>query len=461
MAATPLSGPGVVRVPSPAISPGVVLDARGNPFRAPADPLAGGDTPEARVRAIHRDIPITISIADWSVTEIRDALEAHTIGMFQASGLLIDAIEGDDRVQAAMHARTNALLGLPLIHEAADTSTEAGECRDAWTAAWARLAPQGTLAAVKRGAIAGGISISEILWDTSVTPWQPILKPWHLSNFYFDWTSRELIAVTQDGPVPVVPGDGRWFVHAPHGLYRGWMQGAVRALALPWLLRNLAARDWARYSERHGLPLLKAKTPAVAHAESKDRFVTSLQTMGTEAVVELPQGVDGVGFDLELLEATANTWQGFMALIARCDTAITLTIQHQNLTTEVKEGSLAAARVHGDVRQGTIEFDDASLASDVHEQIARPFAAWNFGRAELAPRTRHETELAEDRESALRALLAFAQAVAALVSAGVRFEVSALAKGYGVRSLERAELVAAAVKAGAAPAAAAEGALKA
>lgn len=427
-----LVGPGFTRIPSPT-TPGAtspILDASGRPYRAPVDPLAGVDK-RVRAGAVHRDVPITLIENEWTVTEIREALDAHALGMFQASAILADAIMGDDRVQASLGSRVGALFGLPEVVTPSPLDTS-GEVAGAWTHAWAKCAPQSVQAEIKRWTHMVGFAVAEVLWDTTVTPWQPYLKPWHPMHFCFDWTRRCLMAITMDGEVEVVPGDGRWFVHAPHGIYRGWMQGLVRALALPWLLRNLAARDWARYSERHGLPILTAKIPAVAEEGAKDDFVSSLRTMGSEAVVSLPQGFDGTGFDLDLLEATANTWQGFMALIAQCDSKITLACQWQNLTTEVKEGSLASARVHADVKQSAIEFDDRMLTHDVDEQIARVFAAWNYGDPDRAPSTRHDTELAEDKAAELARLESFSRAVGALVNAGAPVDVPALAKAHGV-----------------------------
>jgi len=240
------------------------------------------------------------------------------------------------------------------------------------------------------------------------------------------------MAMTQDGPVPITPGDGRWFVHAPHGIYRGWLRGAIRPLALPWLLRNFAMRDWARYSERHGLPMIKAEVPAVANALDKARFQDQLANIGQESVVVLPQNVDGTGFDVTLMEAHDRSWDSFKGLIDRCDTAITLTLQWQNLTTEVKEGSLAAARVHSDVKQSALEFDDSTLSQDIYDQLARPFAEFNFGDRELAPRTSWDVEPVEDVGARMVALKAFAEAIKDLRQAAVDFDVSDLAKAYGI-----------------------------
>lgn len=440
VSSTALAGPGKVK-PGHVRAPNVtatslILDVNGNPYRKPRDPLGPKDKPYAS--QVFHDLPITSLEHEWTPAEIRLALVEHALGLFSRSALLIDAIIGDDRVQSALGSRVGALLGLAEIIDPAPADTD-GACADAWRAAWpACHSPpeQGdALNDILTVRLMGGIHVSEIVWDTEHESgyWQPHLKPWSLQHIYLDMGRRCLMAITENGVEQVIPGNGRWFVHAPNGIHRGHMNGLVRSLALPWLLRCLARRDWARYSERHGMPMIKAIVPSVADADDKKRFEDELDTMGTEAVIVLPQGLDGEGFDVDLLEAAAQSWEGFDRLIVRCESAITLAVQWQNLTTEVKEGSQAAARVHADVKQSAVMLDDRSLADDVQWQIARPFALWNFGNAKKAPRTRRDVEVLEDQVASLQALEAFGRACAALRTANIPFDVAALAKAYRIK----------------------------
>ena len=422
----PLSGPGVTRV-TPA--PPVVYDAFGRQYQAPVPPKAD----RSKAGIIYRDLPVVTTGLDWlrgadPVTAVREALEAHMAGMFSSSALLWDAMSGDDRIHAALGSRVGALFGLPTVIECKDT-----EILSAWETAWAACAPPAVQADVKRWVHGMGFCISELRWDTESTPWQPYIHVWHPTYSRYDTFTRTYRVMTMDGEVEVTPGDGRWFLHAPYGADRGWLWGAVRPLALPWMLRQFAYRDWARYSERHGMPMILARVPMVGDEADKDEFTSALRTMGNEAVVRLPQGIDGQDFDLDLLEATANTWQGFMSLIAKCDTAITLTLQWQNLTTEVKEGSQAAARIHADVKQTAVEFDDRTFAWDVQTQIARPWVEWNYGPGRDVPLTRHDTSVTEDHEAAAKVLESLSRSVTSFANAGINIDPVLLARDYGVR----------------------------
>jgi hypothetical protein len=277
--------------------------------------------------------------------------------------------------------------------------------------------------------------LAQLTWDTSVTPWVPHLVPFHPRYTYYQFVFRKLIAITLDGQMPVTPGDGHWVLHAPYGEHRGWMSAAMPALAQPWIQRNFAYRDAARYCERHGFPMLRAKVPAAADPRQIATLRNALVNIGQESVLELPQGVDGAnGYDVDYLEPGSTTWEVFGDAIRLCDADITLALLGQNLTTEVKEGSFAAARVHGDVRQAFIEFDNRAMSQTIYTQIARPFAALNYGDADLAPWTSRDIMPYEDNATLAQTFSSFAAAVLALRNAGVELgDPEALAWQMGVR----------------------------
>lgn len=407
-------------------------------WQPPADPLADGKI-ATRAGVVHREIPLIVCGTGWDVAAVRLALEQQSVGLFDYPAQLADSIAGDSRVQAAMASRTGGVLGRPvdfLLPRKYADSALAKECRDAFADAWPTMAAEASMAELQRNAVSLGFGISQILWDTSGDYMIPRPLPWHLRSVYWHWTFRCFVAMTQDGPVQVRPGDGSWILHAPHGEYRGWMQGAIRAIAPWWLARHYALRDWARYSERHGLPMIKAKTPARGDPVQVDAWTASLQTLGQETVIQLPQEVDGsASYDVDLLEARDTAHDGFRQLISQCDTEITLSLLAQNLTTEVKEGSFAAARVHADVRQALLEADARGLALTIYQQLARPFAAMNFGEPDIAPRVVWNVEPYEDAQTKAQTLLTFTQSLANMKNAGFRMlpeQAERIAKSFGL-----------------------------
>lgn len=393
----------------------------GDAFKPPTDPLASSSAVKADAGIVFRDVPITAMTGQWTIDRIREALQTHKIGQFQESADLCDSIFGDERVQATLGSRTGGLFSQPIKFTRAKDGREfSHRSKHAWKRCWKKLGQQSVLSEIMRWVIAEGFALAEVLWDRTVAPWQPYLKVWHPRFATYRYDLRQYQVITMDGPVAAVPGTGKWLLFTPHGPYRGWMQGAVRAVSDKWFIKQLAWRDWARFNERHGLPIIKATVPAAGDAVQKANFVAGMKGIGQSAVVGLPQNVDGTGYDISLLEARDRAWESFKGTIDRCDMSIVLPILWQNLTTEVKEGSFAAARVHGDVRQNAIEFDNETLGEAIYRDIARPWALFNFGDPDVAPMTSWNVRPFEDYVMRADALVKLANAMNQLRQAGVK-----------------------------------------
>lgn len=438
--ATRSSGPTPGTTPNLVDQFGRIIPVTNDPaWQKPTDPLDKTNVKET-AGVIHREVPLTVVQTGWTVPQVRKAIEDLVIGQFDAPAQLTDAIGGDSRVQSAMASRVGGLLGRPMRFStpaALKHDKKANKCLAAWKEAWPEMAAEPALSEFQYWTTHLAFCPAQLLWDTSEKLWLPHLTPWQPRYVYYHWTLRCYVAVTLDGQVPITPGDGHWVLHAPHGAYRGWLRGALRAIAPWWLGRNYALRDWARYSERHGMPIMLARTPFGADKDAINVYKTSLQQLGQESVIQLPSSADAEKYgtyDLDFLEAADTAWEGFQQLITQCNAEITLALLGQNLTSEVKEGSFAAARVHADVRQAILEADARALAQTVYRQMARPFAAVNFGDPNLAPRTEWDVAPYEDEATQAKTFTDFATALFTMRRAGLQVKnVEALARDFGLR----------------------------
>ena len=406
-------------------------------WQPPADPLKRPNL-AAQAMVISREIPLVSVQTSWTITDVRSAYQAMNIGLFDLPSQMVDAIVADPRVQAALTARTSGLLGRQVslrIPRRFRHSPMAKECLRAFRRAWPAMAAESILSELQKWTLMMGFGPGQLLWDTSGKYAIPHLIPWNPRYVYYHWLFRKYVAITLDGQEPINAGDGHWVNHCPHGEYRGWYRGIVRGVAQPWLIRAYAFRDWARYSERHGFPIIKAKTPAAGDPVQIQQFRASLSTIGQETIVQIPQGVEKqYSFDLEYLEASDGNWEGFQKLIQECSMEITLALMGQNLTTEVKEGSLAAARVHADIKQALLEADARALAMTIYNQIARPFAAINFGNPDLAPVIEWDVSPPEDFQTKVTTFKSFSDAIHQLRVAGNDVDdINALAADFGLQ----------------------------
>lgn len=388
----------------------------------PRDPL---DKRAIDPRLVRREVPISVVATAWDVPQARSALSSLVLGLFDAPAQLCDSVMGSDsRVQAALAARLS-ILRRPVsfrIPKKYRDSSAARECRDAFEAAWPVMAPDAAMGEIMRWGTMLGFGPAQILWDTSGDYAIPRPVPWHPRYVYFHWLYRCYVAITLDGQEAIIPGDGSWMLHAPFGAYRGWMRGAVRAITPWWLSRNYALRDWSRYSERHGLPMIKAKSPAVGDPSQIDRWRAQLANLGQETVIQLPQNPPpALSFDVELMEAKDTEHEGFRMLIEQCNQEITLSLLAQTLTTSMPaEGgsSYAAARVHAGVLQGLMEGDAQAEGVTVYRDLARPFAALNFGEPDLAPYVTRDVTPFEDAKTKAQSAQALGAFLVAMRTAG-------------------------------------------
>lgn len=388
-------------------------------FPAPGNPLKGA---KARTDIIYRDIPLVTIQTSWTPQQAVNALVSHMIGIFSESAQLADSILGDPRVQASLNTRMSGLFGREIRHRPANDSRAAKEVCDAWVAHWPKLFASGYVA-MHTYQILMGFSDGQLVWDDSGDIALPYLSFWHPRYQFFQWATRRFMAITQDGPKVIYPGDGKWVHHTPKGDYRAWVWGAIRAATEPWLIRHLASRDMARFSEVHGMPIRIGKVPAVAAEDQRQRFQNQLANLGSETTMIAPQGLnrDTPGYEVELLEAESTTWQIFGDAINRCDVDIVLAIVFQNLTTEIKGGSYAAAESHMDVLQFGIENDNTGWLDTTRCQIAQPFAYINYGDADLAPYTDWNVTRREDYTAKSATFYSFCQGLQIARQAGLEF----------------------------------------
>jgi phage gp29-like protein len=438
MANAPHSNGGALAGPVGRVPGNMFLDQFGAPlqvpydpaWQAPSDPLVDRPRTIDRARVINREIPNVVVETGWSPGAVRCAIQDLVVGLFDRPAQLHDAISSDSRVQSANRSRAAGLLGKPFRFglprsRKARRDPLAKKCLRLWKAHWPKMEAEPAILNLLQQSNSLGFAYAQVLWDTSGRTWYPYLSSWNARYSYYHWLLRCHVAITMDGQTPVTPGDAHWVLHAPYGQYRGWMQGTLRPVAQWWLARNYALRDWARYSERHGFPIIIADTPFGADPQSIANYQQQLTQLGQESVLQVPGSVDLTKYgkyDLRYLEPKDRNWQGFKELIIQCNSEITLAMLGQNLTSEIKEGSMAAARVHANVLQTWLAADARALSQTLYRDVLRPFAALNFGDADLAPVPIWDVSPPEDLETKARTLQFFGQGINQLRLGGVRIK---------------------------------------
>lgn len=340
-------------------------------------------------------------VAQWTPGRIRSLEYEAKSGILKSIGDLCDNLLSDDRIKAVLGVRVNGLLGLPIefhLNKPYDDKNkpkviEALE-EDFWT-----MYPESALAELLSWSLLVGIGIAQHVWtkNKKTGRLEPHLDVWHPSNTGYDLYHDSWFVSTKNGKEFITHGEGNWIIYAPFGLKRPWTWGLWRILSRWWLLKQYAITDWARHSEAHGKPayILKTISEEAFNNQQIKRvradLVGELQSIGELQALALPYG-----FDVELLEAKTTASEVFNMQIDKANDGIAIAILGQNLTTSVNGGSLAAARVHEQVRGDIKEFDEQTFSTVLHNQSIKWWCEVNFGKKQEVPWVRWDTEEPED-----------------------------------------------------------------
>lgn len=387
------------------------------------------------LRQNYKSYPVRAA-TDYDLEGVKFALRSLEAGYLGDAALLCDAMTRDDRIRNAIDRRIDGLLSADKEIIAPMGGGEAVITE--LTARFDGILPRKALKRLLRWYLMLGVGLGELVWDYSTVPdrWIPRLKTWHPRYLRYDEPRGVYVLQTQSGPVDVEPGNGKWIVlEAADEM--PWFEGLVRPLAIPWLIKQWAARDWARWSEIHGIPIIKAKVPQEVDPEIKDPFIAGLAELGSENKIVIPELANDQGaFDIELVEANSNSWQGFNALMAKCEASITITVLGQNLTTEVKGGSLAAAKEHGDVKDDVLASDAAMIGPQIGEQVLQPFVNLNIPAPVLIA-FKFKVEPPADLKSESEVMNSVANAVNVFTAAGVEVDLMAVGEKFQIPILGR------------------------
>lgn len=344
-----------------------------------------------------------------------------------SSSSLVDIMGRDERIAGDLSSRSS-LVG----RGGAEFALRGDDSRlvqlvSDW---WDDACPPTELQRLVSWSVMSGVSYGRLHWDRGLRHVR--IEAW--DNHWLSWDESRGCYVTQtadQGLVDVRQGTGEWILLTPGG-HRSWMTGAVRALGESWLLRSWTRRDWARYCERHGMPILAIREPGGVSDEAIGTFYAELSaSLGSRGVIKLPQdGEDGFG--VEFIEASDGAWETFRALQSSLARDISIRLLGQNLTSEVDGGSYAAAQAHLQVRQDLLSHDAEVLSDALRRDVIVPWLAANVGQIDPAavPWPHWQTAPTPSTAEEADTLAMIGDALGVLAPHGV--DVRELAERFGV-----------------------------
>lgn len=308
-------------------------------------------------------------LGEWTPRRIRLAEQLADSGYLREAADLCEALLSDERIKVEIGKRANRLLGKKLELEPGRTNKRSKAVRFLEAEEdYYEIAPE----AAQRQVLAWGWIMN---CGLAQLPWQkkpgssrviPTIEPWSARHLNYDMQARKWLVTVGDGStqVEIHPGDGKWLLHCPDGPNRPWTRGLWRGLARWWLLKQLAIMDWGTVSETIAVRVItQINTNAGSTKEIRRELAQQLSAMGREGVIALPPG-----FDLKIVELTADTWEIYKAQIEMADKAITIGIAGSDLNTDASGGgSYAAAKSQSSGSDECLRYDNEAWSTTQHD----------------------------------------------------------------------------------------------
>lgn len=133
--------------------------------------------------------------------------------------------------------------------------------------------------------------------------------------------------------------------------------GLIKKLYFPVKMKNASLKFWFRFLERFGSPWAVAKT-----SFDPDELANEVQAMlsGDSAVIDTEE-------ELTLIQPSSNV--DFTKLPTYLDNQISKAILGANLTSDIREGSYAAAKTHNEIREDLAANDGKILEFVLNKTI--------------------------------------------------------------------------------------------
>ncbi len=155
----------------------------------------------------------------------------------------------------------------------------------------------------------------------------------------------------------------------------GFLNGCQDALIWAWFFKNYGIKDWADFNETFANPSVIIKRPTIMGKEDISKLEQMVQNFNRKFKGLFPDGVSVELLENKSLNSTTNLFHEYINYF---DTAASIRVKGQNLTTNIgKDGSRAAAQVHEMVSRD-IEVADMLSAKNTINRLARRILDMNY-----------------------------------------------------------------------------------
>ena len=391
------------RFPAPAAAPAV---RAGAPFGAQGVP---GDFPPPNIppQAWNADQPppppdpprfdpgyhghtfrafnVVRQIGGWDIERARRAIEMHDQGIFLESYTLGMAATRAGPVHAALRQRTAPSLGVErhvlggtrglsrIVREEVETQL----CPRDGESASVYFPPFLWGAISVDLAMYGWCILQHVYGEPDAQGIRPCFtRRWPIWATQLLMYRRTFQALTLDGPVDIIDGDGKWTIIANHDLPN--LHGAVRALGMEYLRDGFTLEAQGNYVDRYSEPKPVATMPEKMAPKSKegDAFEEAVQDAREPGGwVVLPYGASFTFAQLKGADAAAV----FDSPLGNSLQRVAMILLGTDGTMASGQGTVYRPIYLNGVRLDLVRDDLRAITTAINYGRVRPYVAFNYG----------------------------------------------------------------------------------
>ncbi|GAB6391074.1 MAG: DUF935 family protein/gph [Treponematales bacterium] len=234
-------------------------------------------------------------------------------------------------------------------------------------------------------ALAKGFSVSEIIWDTSKTPWKPAAYKFRDPRWfqYDKETGQTLMLRAEIGNELETLRPYKFVVHEPH-LISG--NQITAGLALPalyyWMLKTYDVTSWAAFIDRYGYPIRVGKYGKKSTPEDIATLKRAVAAIGQDFGVVIPESAL---LDIVESKSAKDTSTVYHDTAEWVDKQISKLVLGQTMTTD-EGSSLSQSQTHEKVRDDIADSDIQQIVETLNAALTVPYIDFNFGKQEVYPR---------------------------------------------------------------------------
>jgi phage gp29-like protein len=258
-------------------------------------------------------------------------------------------------------------------------------------------------------ALGKGISMVEIMWETSESQWWPREYKWR-DQRWFTWDHETLeipLIVTDANPQGEALTPYKWIVHTPllkSGIaLRG---GLARPVSIMYALKSYTVRDLMAFLEIYGIPFRYGTYPTGSTEEQREKLLDALEAIGSDASGIVPEGTN-------IQFANVNSKGGSDAFIGTAeywDKQVSKRVLGQTMTTDEGTGRGKAQASEQSKQKLEIKRHDAArVAATIVQQLITPYVRLNYGEKAAIPGLALETRTDEELDVWLTAIERFVE----------------------------------------------------